>query len=86
MIDALRAGRLDDVCAALHNDFELVVAREHGIVGELGQALRAFGARGASMSGSGSTVFGLFANADDLERAQRALAAHYPRFLIVRGA
>lgn len=86
VIEALRAGRLDGVCAALHNDFELVAEREHAIIGELKQALRAFGARGVSMSGSGSTVFGLFANADDLERAQRALSAHYPHFLIARGA
>jgi 4-diphosphocytidyl-2-C-methyl-D-erythritol kinase len=86
MTEALKSGRLNAACAALHNDFELVVAREHAIVPELLQALRAFGAHGASMSGSGSTVFGLFADEARLERARRALAAHYPAFFIARGA
>ena len=86
MMNALASSHLNDACAALHNDFELVVEREHTIVRELKAALRAFGALGASMSGSGSTVFGLFADEAQIERARAALAAHYPGFLIARGA
>lgn len=43
-----------------HNDFEEVVVGRHPQVGELLGELRAMGASPAMMSGSGSTVFGLF--------------------------
>jgi 4-diphosphocytidyl-2C-methyl-D-erythritol kinase len=49
------------------------------------QALLAFGARGALMSGSGSTVFGLFSSLAYLDAAHAALKAHYPTFFIERG-
>ena len=37
------------------------------------------------MSGSGSTVFGLFASLQTLRVAKAALQANYPAFLIERG-
>lgn len=45
----------------LVNDFERTVFATHPIVGNLKQQLYDAGARYASMSGSGSTVFGIFA-------------------------
>ncbi|MGX9727149.1 MAG: 4-(cytidine 5'-diphospho)-2-C-methyl-D-erythritol kinase [Candidatus Electronema sp. VV] len=45
----------------LLNDLELVTAEKHRVIGELKVRLLAAGAAGAMMSGSGSTVFGLFA-------------------------
>ena len=82
MVEALRAGNLAATFAALYNDFELVVEPMHPIVKELKQTLLAFGARGASLSGSGPSVFGLFANDDDLSTAESALRARYPDFFI----
>ncbi len=45
----------------LLNDLEPVTAEKHSVIGELKARLLAAGAAGAMMSGSGSTVFGLFA-------------------------
>ncbi|MGR0481054.1 MAG: 4-(cytidine 5'-diphospho)-2-C-methyl-D-erythritol kinase [Candidatus Electronema sp. V4] len=46
--------------ADLLNDLELVTAEKHRVIGELKARILAAGAAGAMMSGSGSTVFGLF--------------------------
>ena len=85
MVDALREGALLPVCASLHNDFEMVVEAAHPVVKEVKQALRALGADGASMTGSGSTVFGLFASHARLRAAGQALREHYPSFAIADG-
>ncbi len=47
--------------ADLWNDLEQVTAAKHRVISELKARLAAVGAAGAMMSGSGSTVFGLFA-------------------------
>ena len=85
MVRALAAGDLAGVASAVYNDFAAVVEREHPIVRELQQALLALGARGAAMSGSGPTVFGLFSSPAALARAASVLAKHYPGFTIARG-
>lgn len=48
------------VCDVLSNDLEPVTFKRYPLVSELKEILTAAGARGALMSGSGSTVFGLF--------------------------
>jgi len=85
MVDALREGALPSMCASLYNDFEAVVEPAHPVVKEIKQALRALGAEGASMTGSGSTVFGLFASPARLGAAEHALREQYPSFAIARG-
>jgi 4-diphosphocytidyl-2-C-methyl-D-erythritol kinase len=52
---------VDQIAAALHNDLETVTATAHPAIEEMEQALRKAGALGACMSGSGPTVFGMFA-------------------------
>ena len=60
------ARRLDDlgswagVAALAENVFEGVVSARHPEIGRVKQALRSAGARIALLSGSGSTVFGIF--------------------------
>lgn len=44
----------------LHNDFEAGIAKQYPVVGNLVQQLYRHGAAYAAMSGSGSTVFGIF--------------------------
>ncbi|MCW8859412.1 MAG: 4-(cytidine 5'-diphospho)-2-C-methyl-D-erythritol kinase [Deltaproteobacteria bacterium] len=51
-----------DLCAALHNDLESVALRRYPQIAEIKQRLLAEGALGALMSGSGATVFGVFAD------------------------
>jgi 4-diphosphocytidyl-2-C-methyl-D-erythritol kinase len=52
----------------LHNDLEQVTIARFPLIAEVKQALCERGALGALMSGSGATVFGLYA---DLEQAQQ---------------
>ena len=49
-----------EVIQGLHNDFEEVVIPEYPEIQKVKEALTNAGAQGALMSGSGSTVFGLF--------------------------
>lgn len=82
MLSALKEGDLSAVAARLYNDFEVLLEREQPVIKELKQALIAFGAAGALMSGTGSTVFGVFADEQRLVRARGMLRARYPAFLI----
>lgn len=58
------------------NDLQPVVAARHPIVRRLTRALKREGAAHASLSGSGSAVFGLFASRPAAERAAAAFAGH----------
>ena len=65
------------------NDLQPVVARRHPIVGTLVADLERSGAFQASLSGSGSAVFGLFARRSQAEGAARALRRRAPRRLVL---
>jgi len=56
------------------NDLQGVVAKRHPVVSKLVRALNKEGAFHASLSGSGSAVFGLFSRRSDAQAAARALA------------
>jgi 4-diphosphocytidyl-2-C-methyl-D-erythritol kinase len=58
------------------NDLEAVVAARHPIVRRLTRALKREGASDASLSGSGSAVFGLFGSRAAAEHAAAALSRH----------
>ena len=60
--------------AALWNDFEPVVYRLHPEIERARDALKAAGARGALLSGSGASVFGLFENVSERDRARAGLS------------
>ncbi|MBL8025051.1 MAG: 4-(cytidine 5'-diphospho)-2-C-methyl-D-erythritol kinase, partial [Fibrobacteres bacterium] len=53
----------------LENDFEEVVCKKHPVIKKIKGELLKNGAEGALMSGSGSTVFGLFKGAEFARRA-----------------
>lgn len=57
----------------LANDFESVIFDMEPEIGRARDALFKAGARGALLAGSGSSVFGIFENAQAQERALRAL-------------
>ncbi len=64
---------IEELTAQLHNDLEGVTAGHYPQIGEVKQRLLQQGAAGALMSGSGPTVFGVFASEDAARRGAAAL-------------
>lgn len=61
--------------AQMINDLEAPIARRHPEIDQMKGALRRAGALAAAMSGSGSTVFGLFQRRPDAVRAVERLSS-----------
>jgi 4-diphosphocytidyl-2-C-methyl-D-erythritol kinase len=57
----------------LCNDLEAVTAARYPVIEDVKRQLAALGAAGASMSGSGTAVFGLFKDASVAQQACRIL-------------
>jgi 4-diphosphocytidyl-2-C-methyl-D-erythritol kinase len=76
----------DDLIPLMENDFEAALARSHPILAEVKAQLLAAGAETALLSGSGSTVFGLFPTEASAVRAKAALAATQGQALYVARA
>jgi 4-diphosphocytidyl-2-C-methyl-D-erythritol kinase len=66
---------LDLVRTGIENDFERVVFPEHPELREVKRVLEREGAQYASLSGSGSTLYGLFASAAEAESAAQRMSA-----------
>ncbi len=64
---------LDLVRAGIENDFERVVFPEYPDLREVKRVLEREGARYASLSGSGSTMYGLFGSAEEAQAAAARL-------------
>ncbi|MBR3007702.1 MAG: 4-(cytidine 5'-diphospho)-2-C-methyl-D-erythritol kinase, partial [Stomatobaculum sp.] len=73
VVRAIRNGSVREAAEYMGNILELPALRLHPEIGMIKQALRRAGAAGASMSGSGSAVFGIFEDRGEAERACRAL-------------
>lgn len=68
----LEKRRFTEIGPYLHNDFESLVEGAHPDIGAIRAALRAQGALGVALSGSGPTVFGLFPEAASAAAASLA--------------
>lgn len=83
MTRSLKKREINKIAENLFNDFELVIEPKYPIIKEIKQSLLAMGAQGALMSGSGSTVFGVFKSRANAEKAKNILRKHYsPDFFI----
>ncbi|MCM1089611.1 MAG: 4-(cytidine 5'-diphospho)-2-C-methyl-D-erythritol kinase [Butyrivibrio sp.] len=69
MITALKEGSLGGIVQRLGNVLERVTVEEYPIVDYIKNQLRASGALGALMSGSGPTVFGIFREREQADTA-----------------
>jgi len=78
MISDLSKGDLKGIASRLGNVLRDVTCEEHVIVPELEQAMRALGAQGALMSGSGPTVFGIFEDEAVCAQALEKIRTDYP--------
>jgi 4-diphosphocytidyl-2-C-methyl-D-erythritol kinase len=64
------------------NDLEAPIARHHPEIDQMKTALKRAGALAAAMSGSGSTVFGLFQQRSEAEAAVEKLSGSAWRVLM----
>ena len=74
MLDALKKRSGTGVAAALTNHLERWVEPAMPVIGHMKAALMAAGALGATMSGSGPTVFGLARSLDQARQIQRRVS------------
>ncbi|WP_022852220.1 4-(cytidine 5'-diphospho)-2-C-methyl-D-erythritol kinase [Limisalsivibrio acetivorans] len=68
----------------LENTMEPVVFGKYPAVGRLKRLLLDNGADGALMSGSGSTLFGLFSNSAKLDKAHDTFRSIFPKYMIYK--
>ena len=74
---ALADGDMGKLARRMYNVFEDVLTHREGEIAAIKSRLLDGGALGAVMSGTGSAVFGLFADADSAAYAKRRLARDY---------
>ena len=85
LIAALKAGDLTGVARRMYNVFEdALPPRRRVEVRAIQNTLIQHGALGASMSGTGPTVFGLFGRAEAAQSARDALAESYSETFLTR--
>ncbi|MBE6702593.1 MAG: 4-(cytidine 5'-diphospho)-2-C-methyl-D-erythritol kinase [Ruminococcaceae bacterium] len=75
ILAAMRSGILTEAKPHFYNMFEEVIQPIRPVVGEIKETMCDYGASAAMMSGSGPSVWGIFADASDAERAKAALLA-----------
>ena len=83
MQDAVAANNVHAVAAELHNSFERVVPKDSSLR-TIKDALRAQGALGTLLSGSGSAGFGLFDDQSAAAAAAEALKKTWPWVFVAR--
>ena len=83
VLRALQEGDLPGLGRSMANSFEPGVCRAHPVVAEILSALSSLGAEAARMSGSGPTVFGLFAAREQAEAALSQIRSRFPEAFTV---
>jgi len=77
--NALRSGDVSLIKSKANNDFEDLAMKKYPVIKELKEKLLDAGALMAIMSGSGSTVFGLFEDRDKAASASKQFSSHWSR-------
>ena len=73
LLNAIKSNNVMGVCSNLYNKFEDVIVPENENIELIKALLKESGAVSALMSGSGPSVFGIFLNENDAEKAKSAL-------------
>lgn len=74
MVESIRQGDVSGIVSNLGNSFEEVVFRRYSELGRIKEDLTSFGALGASLSGTGSSLFGIFEGEEQAQRASQHFA------------
>jgi len=85
MMAAIKKNDVGLIAKYLYNDFEIILEKEQSIIKEIKDELIKLGALGALMTGSGSTVFGIFKNRKEILAAKRKMKIKYPDFFVEIG-
>ena len=76
-MEAVKLGEATAVAASLHNDFESLEMAGIAEAREVGPALKAAGCLGASLTGTGSAVFGIARDRVAADRAAAQMRTHW---------
>ncbi|MGN0347338.1 MAG: 4-(cytidine 5'-diphospho)-2-C-methyl-D-erythritol kinase [Lachnospiraceae bacterium] len=82
LLDALKQQDLRKMISCMSNVLESVTGEEYPIIGELENAILETGADGAIMSGSGPTVFGIYADGIRAFEAEQVMSEKYPDIFV----
>jgi 4-diphosphocytidyl-2-C-methyl-D-erythritol kinase len=83
IIRALEEGNIKSVADNMVNVLETVTIKKYPVIGEIKRIMVEFGALGSLMSGSGPSVFGLFASPLEAERCYNRLRDYMKEVYIV---
>ena len=75
LIADIRNKDLDGICADMGNVLETVTIPNYPIIAQIKEQMLKSGAKASMMSGSGPTVFGLFADEETAQRARAGMKA-----------
>ncbi|MDR2869432.1 MAG: 4-(cytidine 5'-diphospho)-2-C-methyl-D-erythritol kinase [Deferribacteraceae bacterium] len=78
------SNKTDDIISMMTNDLQAPVFARYPQLSEICERLELAGAAKAMMSGSGSTVFGVFKDSATQEAAYKAMQQAYPKYLVVK--
>lgn len=84
MIKAIKEGNIKKIAQNLHNDFEFWVPNFYPAVLKIKKLMLKNGALGATMSGSGPTVFGIFEKKSVALKAYAVLKKDFPKTYLVQ--
>ena len=84
MLHSLETGDLEGICRRIYNVFEELLPRKYSRVLELKAALLDQGALAAAMTGTGPTVFGVFAGEEAARRAADVIGRVCGRVYVAR--
>ncbi len=73
---------LEDIVQSIYNDFDFVAKEQCKEIGEIQNAMKAFGAMAVSISGKGPTIFGIFESVEDLEKTEKIFQKQYKKYFI----
>lgn len=85
MFQYIQKRDIDKIISNLYNDFEPVIEKKYPIIKKVKDNLINLGASSALMTGSGSTIFGIFKDKKTVSKAKKTMKKYYPDFFVEIG-